>query len=299
MAEVQCQVEIPKESGDGASLTVGQVFYLNCEGPWPKMNPDTIELRLDKENDYKLKLLKFSFTSPTQAQLVVTSYKTGQHQLKALQVVEGDQSVVLGDVSFTVQSLMNPQEPVKEPYGPVGPLGLRLPIWYPLTLVLIIAGIVVFVFYRLRLRRQKKKLLQDMRLNEYAKDPFFQFYQSARKMQRSFGFFSGGAMAPGDGTRFIGELDTAFKIYLARKFEVPTLAWSERRILADLKKNFPEFYKEFRLPVRQALAELSRALKAGATITSQDCQQLFELLRKQIDQIENWTQAQKAKKGST
>jgi len=292
MAEVHCQVEIPKEKENGAAdLTVGQIFFLNCEGPWPQMKPDSIELRLDDENRDKLKLLNFSYTSPTQAQLTVTTYKTGQHQLKAVQLVDKDQSVILGDLSFVVRSVIDPQQPPKEPYGPFGPLGLRLPIWYPLSVVLLVVAIVSFLAYRWRLRRQKKKLLLDMRLNEYAKDPISQFYQSARKMQRSFAFFSGGAMTAGEAVKFVGELDMAYKIYLARKFQVPTLAWKERRILSDLKVNWPEFYKEFRLEVRKSLAELSRAIKAGATMTDKDCQQLFELLRKQVDQIEAWQKA--------
>jgi hypothetical protein len=151
-----------------------------------------------------------------------------------------------------------------------------------------------FVFYRWRLRRQKKKLLQEMRLNEYAKDPISQFYQSARKMQRSYAFFSGGPMTAGEAVQFVSELEKAYKIYLARKFQIPTLVWKERRILSDLKSNWPDFYKEFRLEVRKSLAELARAIKAGAKMTDKDCQQLFELLRKQVDQIEAWEKAKGA-----
>lgn len=295
MADIQCRMDIPKEEGeDTVALTVGRTFFLNCEGPWPQIKPESVELRLDRENQDRLKLLQFSFVSPTEAQLLVTSYKTGDHKLKAVQLVAGDQSVVLGDLSFTVNSVMNPQEPVKEPYGPMGPFGLRLPIWYPLALAAVVIAVCLYIAYRWRLRRQKQKLLQDMRLDEYAKDPFFQFYQSARKMQRSYGFFSGGAMAADEGVRFIAELETAYKIYLARKFQVPTLAWKERRILSDLKKNWPDFYKQFRLEVRQSLTEISRASQAGASISAKDCQQLFELLRKQVDRIETWLKAKGA-----
>jgi hypothetical protein len=290
MADIQCQVDIPKEEG-GAGLTVGQIFALNCEGPWPQMKADAVELRLDKENQYKLKLLKVEFLSNTRARLLVTSYKTGEHQLKALQLVEGDRSVVLGDLSFTVNSVMNPQQPVKEPFGPMGPLGLRLPIWYVLGLIFVILMIALVILFRWRVRRQKRKLLNEMRLGEYAQDPLFQFYQTARKMQRGYAFFSGGELTGEDAVSFVSALNQAFKIYLARLFQVPTLAWSERRILADLRKNHPEFYQEFRDELRQALAELSRAIKAGKTMNSKDCQQLFELLRKQVDRIQTWQKA--------
>lgn len=291
MADIQCHVDIPSAKSEEAALTVGKVFFLNCEGPWPEMKPDTVELRLDKENLYKLKLLKFEYLSPTQAQLTVTSYKAGQHQLKAVQLVDADHSVVLGDLNFAVNSVINQQEPPKEPFGPFGPLNLYLPMWYPISVVMVLAAIALAILYRLRRRRQKRKLLDAMRLNEYAMDPFFQFYQTARRLQRGYGFFSGAPLQPGEASKFVSELDVAYKIYLARRFQVPTLAWKERRILRDLKRNHREFYSEFRLEVRKSLAELSRAAKDHAKMSDKDCQQLFDLLRKQVDQMDRWIKA--------
>jgi hypothetical protein len=291
VADIQCRLEIPNASGEGAALTVGQIFLLNCEGPWPEMKSDAIELRLDKENAYKLKLLKFDFLSKTQAQLTVTSYKAGQHQLKAVQVVDAENSAVLGDLNFAVNSVINPQQPPKEPYGPFGPLVLHLPIWYPLSLVLLFAAMASIFFYRWRRRRQKMKLLDRMRLNEYAMDPFFQFYQTARKLQRGYGFFSGIPLQTGEAAKFVFELEQAYKIYLARRFQIPTLYWSERRILRDLKRNHRAFFQVFRLEVRRSLAEISRAVKAGGTMNEKDCQQLFDLLRKQVDQADRWLKA--------
>jgi hypothetical protein len=290
VADIQCRLDIPNAggNGEGAALTVGQVFVLDCEGPWPEMKSEAVELRLDKENAYKLKLLKFEFTSKTQAQLTVTSYKAGQHQLKAVQVVDAEHSVVLGDLSFAVNSVINQQDPPKEPYGPFGPLILHLPIWYPLSVVLFFAALGSVFFYRWRRRRQKMKLLDRMRLNEYAMDPFFQFYQTARKLQRSYGFFSGIPLAAGEASKFVFELEQAYKIYLARKFQIPTLYWGERRTLRDLKRHHREFFNVFRLEVRKSLAEISRAVKAGGTMNEKDCQQLFDLLRKQVDQIDRW-----------
>ena len=86
----------------------------------------------------------------------------------------------------------------------------------------------------------------------------------------------------------------AFKIYLARKFQVPTLKWSERKILSDLKRNHSQVYSEFRLEIRKALAELSRAQAAvsgkvkAEPMTAKDAQQLVDLLRKLVDKIESW-----------
>ncbi len=286
MAQVQCQIEIPKELAETQGLTVGSLFYLNCDGEWPALNKESSEIRLDQADQYKLKLLNIEWPSKTSAKLTVTSYQPGQHHLKAVQVVDHETSVVLGDLDFTVNSVINPQEPPKEPYGPVGPLSLSLSILYPLAIVLFIGALAGFFFNRWRLRQQKKKLLADMRLNENVQKPYFQFYQTLRKLQRNFSYTSGAVPTSEEIKEFVESLGKAYKFYLARVFEIPTFAWNERKILSDLKRNHPQFYSESRLEVRKALAEIARAQKSLGQMTGADCQQLLELLRKNVDQIE-------------
>ncbi|MEZ0393245.1 MAG: hypothetical protein ACAH59_13580 [Pseudobdellovibrionaceae bacterium] len=288
MAQVQCRMEIPKSASEAKTLTVGQVFYLNCEGEWPALQKKSLELRLEEADRYKLKLLDFEFTSKTEAQLKVTSYKVGQHQLKAVQLVDSENSVVLSDLDFTIQSVMNPQQPVTEPFGPFGPLALKLPLWFPLTVLLLFAILLGVAVNRWRIRREKRRLLLDMRLTESAQEPIFQFYQTIRKQQRAYPAFSGHEPTPEETQNFIAALNESYKIYLARNFEVPTLKWSERKILSDLKKNHRAFYTEFRLEVRKALAELNRALNSKTKMTAQDSQQLLNLLRRHVDHIQTW-----------
>lgn len=289
MAQVQCRVEIPKpQDEEAANLTVGQIFQLVCEGEWPVLKPEALELRLEKEDIYKLKLLKFEYTSKTEGTLTVTSYRPGPHQLKAVQLVDSENSVVLGDLNFTVASVINPQEPPAEPYGAIGPLKLMLPIWYPLTAALILVAVFVGVFYRWKVRRDKRKLLEEMHLAESVQEPYFQFYQVLRKLQRTYSYFSGAEPSPQETQKFIDDLGAAYKIYLARHFQVPTLKWKERQILTDLKRNHKKFYQNFRLEVRKAFAEIARAQQAREQITGQDARQLLDLLRNQVDQIETW-----------
>lgn len=281
MAQVQCQIEIPKVDGSD-QLTVGHVFYFNCDGDWPALNKESLELRLEEADKYKLKLLDFEFTSKTSAKLTVTSYKAGTHQLKAVQMVDAENSVVLNELQFHVQSVLNPQEPEAEPYGPMGPLNIGLPLWFPLAILLVLFALIGLFGYRWKLRREKKKLLAEMRVNESAQDPYFQFYQSLRKIQRGF---SGAELPASELQAHYESLNQAYKIYLARQFEVPTLKWSERKILSDLKKNHRAFYQEYRLEVRKALAELARAGKISDKLSAKDLEQLLALLRRQVDSI--------------
>lgn len=291
---VQCQIEIPKAKSDEvADLTVGKIFQVDCKGDWPELKPDSLEMRLNKEDQYRLKLLKFESISKNEAKLEVTSYKAGHHTLKAVQLVDAEHSVVLSDLDFTVNSVIDPQNPPKQPYGPMGPFQTSISIWYPLSLLLLLVVLFGFILYRWKLRRDKRRLLEEMRLSENAQEPYPQFYQTSRKLQRSYSYFSGAEPSPEETNQFIETLGTAYKVYLARHFQVPTLKWSERKILSDLKKNHKSFYQEFRLEIRKALAEISRAQSPKMQMTGKDSQQLMDLIRKQIDQIETWVKGQK------
>lgn len=288
MSQVQCQIEIPETESSGKNLTVGQIFNLKCQGEWPELKRETLEIRLEEADKHKLKLLGFEPVSKTEVHLKVTSYKTGNHELKAIQLVDPENSVVLGDLKFTVQSVMDPKEPVAEPYGPYGPLGISLPAWYFVTLAVILALLLGYFGYKWKNRREKRKLLAEMRIHETSQDPYFQFYQTVRKLQRSYSAFSGQTPEPQETENFLQSLNEAYKVFLARNFEVPALKWPERKILSDLKRNHKIFYSEFRLEVRKALAELARALKSKSTMSGADCQQLLNLLRAHVDQVQNW-----------
>ncbi len=289
MAQVQCRLENPNTpSSESAELTVGSIFQFVCEGEWPALKSDALELRLEKEDQYKLKLMKFETASNNLGRLTVVSYKAGQHKLKSVQLVDPEHSVVLGDLEFTIASVINPQEPPAEPYGPFGPYQLSLPLIYPLSAVLLLSSILGFFFYRWKIKREKNRLLNEMRLTDSAQEPFFQFYGSLRKLQRSYSFFSGAQPTDAETRQFLQDLTSAYKIYLARHFLVPTLKWKDRQILADLKRNHRKFYTEFQSEVRKSLAECTRAQNPQQIVSGKDGQQLLELLRKNVDQIEAW-----------
>ncbi len=295
MAQVNCQIEIPKPSGSGSlpaefadKLTVGQEFVLHCEGEWPLIQTEKAELRIDQADQDKLKLLSMNAVSNTKVDLIVTSYKVGEHHLKALQIVDADHSVVLSNLDFTIASVINPQEPPKEPYGPIGPLGLAWPIWYILFFLAILFAIVGRFVWAWRLRSQKRKLLAEMRLFENSLEPAAQFFQVARPIQRGLGFFKSTDLQVPEAAEWVDKLDQAYKYYLARRFEVPTLKWKKNRVLADLKKNHPVFLKQFSSELNRAWDELDRAQGDQNKLLVKDCQQILDLLRKQIDQFETF-----------
>ncbi|PIS09891.1 MAG: hypothetical protein COT73_12285 [Bdellovibrio sp. CG10_big_fil_rev_8_21_14_0_10_47_8] len=303
MATIPCDVDlsVPGTSDAPAGLTVGQVFLLHCKGEWPQgFDPKAMELRLDSQDQHKLKILDLQFVSKEEATLQVTSYRPGEHQLKAVQLVDAGRSVVLGDLSFTVQSVIDPKDPPKEPLGPQGPVGFHFPIWYWIVLVSVLLSVMAALIIKIRARAQKKKLLASMHLDQWASTPSAQFYQTLRRLQRAHVFLSGGEATPAQAQIVVDELQEAFRLYLARLYLIPTLAWGDKKILRDLKKNHSEVNEHFGEELRKALAELQRAqtdAAKGKSMTAKDCEQLLALLRKQVDHLEAFENSRKKSEG--
>ena len=278
--QVDCKVEIPNE------LTVGTEFTLSCDGQWPSLNPNKIELRLDPADTYKLRLLDFQYVTKDKLLLKVTSYQPGQHQLKAVQLVDDAQSVVLGDLSFTVASVLNPTEPEQEPFGPMGPISLRTPIWYWLAWVFVIVAVSAFIYLKIKRRVQRQKLLNELQTHDSSMLPLHQFNLVFRQLQRRFAFFTQSELPvttePGEA---VSELSKAFRIFLGRLLQVPALQWSDRLILRDIKTHHRKVYPEIRDDLKKFLAELDRALKANSKLAAKDAIQLFEMARKVADKI--------------
>jgi hypothetical protein len=277
---INCQPQIPE-----AGLTVGDQFVLVCDGPWPEMDSQNAQLQCPDCPEYSIKLLKFNFVSKTSAELFVTSFKTGEHDLKTLQVVSGDQIVPLENVKYTVKSVIDPKEPPAEPFGPFGPILISVPLIYWIVLAAIISAIGSFVGIKIYRRNQRKKLLLAMRLNESVQTPVAQFYAALRKMQRQYAFFSGTEGSREDIENSLNQLDQMYRFYVARKFLVPTQVWSDRLILADIKKHHKKFFTDNEKELRKSLAELSRARKNAQT-NAKDVQQIVEVVRRAVESME-------------
>jgi|GEM_PF-3837678 len=312
MSEINCTVAQlnsgANASANSAALNVGSVFELHCPSVsdvWQGITPDQAQLKLPEADQYKLKLLKLDFPSKNEAVLTVTSYKPGSHNLAGVQVIShdasGDHMVTLAPIQFSVVSVMDQQTPQEEPFGALGPVKLSLPLWYWLVIV----GVVVFfagmIWLRIWKRGKKKKLLAKMHVFETAQTPFFQFHHSVRKIQREIGFVSEGGTTIDVMASAVKELSQAYKIYLARTFLIPTLDWTEKQILSDLKKNYRSIYEEHRGGFKKSLAELSRAQAAlsaegSLQLSLKDIAQTLKMVRDHVDQVEQLVTQQKTKK---
>jgi hypothetical protein len=259
MSTAKCQVFIPQlNDWEIKDLTVGHVFELNCEGEWPKLDLPSLELRTGLEDKNILKLIEFKAVSESLASLKVVSYVVGDHKLQAVQLVDQENSVLLGDLQFTVASVQDPKEPVQEPLPPAGPFFLQLHWIYFALLFALLALIGTTILIRWQKKRNRKRLMEELHLNDTAATAYNEFYKSMRHIQRKYHFLNNTNDDVEKIQTAVLDVDESFKRFLSRRFQTPALKWSDSATLSDIRRFHKSFYKAEGAQLKKVLLEFSR-----------------------------------------
>jgi len=117
-------------------LTVGAEFLLSCQGPAVALDQAHLALELPKDAQYALRLLAVRGLKDGTAEFVATSWTAGEVKLKPV-LTDGAKHIALGDVQFTVASVIDPQKnPENKAYAPWAPVALVWPFWIWIALAL-------------------------------------------------------------------------------------------------------------------------------------------------------------------
>ena len=291
MADSSCVVQIDVSggpSGGGGSVnavTVGQIFELRCDGDWSQLSSAPLVFKLGEADQHKIHLLSVQ-ADGRGALLKVTSYVAGQHKLSPLSITAKGQEQNLKGVEFQVISVLDPKGPPPEPFGPRGPLGLSLPLWYYLIWIFVGLAVLTAVGIRIRRWRHKQKLIADLEGQSAAIDPFAQFNQSLRRLQRQFSSLTDKQeVTVQDKENFIKELEKSYRTFIGRSFLIPTFAWKDRTILQELKTADKKVYIEEGEVIGRLFEEFLKGKEQIEKVKNQDLQQLLELARKNVDKI--------------
>lgn len=290
MADLSCQLERAQnqDHSDEAikPLSVGEKFLLHCEGSVPTLDPATLELRLDEADRYKLKLFDFKSTSPGSADLLVTSYVVGPHELKNVQLTDANHSLVLGDLRFEVASVQKADEPRKEPFPPAGPMSF-FPWAFALTILGLFLAVLAAFFLLFLRRRHRRKLLEEIDSRAFQYAPVPEFYREIRLLQREHLFLTDAkAVAPPEVNlaEILVQMDRVFRLFLVRTYRIPAHRYVSSRFLKELSKSHgatPEKIEQ----IREALVELDRARESQAPkLRASDLEQLLRLMKSAVDE---------------
>ena len=222
------------------TITVGDPLLLSCDGETSlSLKKEKLFIRfLQPEHKYKLHILKVVHLDSQSADLLVTSYRTGDFR-ESFFITDGTQEFFVEGLEFSVKSLL--PEPPLSPHPPFGPWSAPFPLFY-----LTLWGFVLFLFLlvsalRIRFFVLRKKFLKKVE-NRKVTRPSKVFAKSVRKYDEKR-------------KNFIPCLEKAFKLFLENCFFIPTEDKSPDRIVHSLKKYCPAVYKKYGDRLLQVLGE--------------------------------------------
>lgn len=303
MAEFQCAIHIPDQPGlETDDLTVGRVFDLECAGPWPAgVDPKKYQTFFPKPDasdapkpdaaaspapsPYSLKFLDANASSKDAVTFKAVSYTAGPVEIPSLKITDGSSVLELGALRFEVRSVLDPQQPKQEPYGPFGAIGIGIPASWWMILACAVALLALAVFWRVRRRLQRRALMKRLREHDSALAPIAEFYARDRKLKRDHPLFAGMEGAPGDAAAATAELERTFRVYFMRRFRLPTLEWGDGALLRAFRAEHRALWDAAGDDVRKLFREFEAARKAKA-LDPKDVMQLERSARALIEKLE-------------
>lgn len=293
MAAVQCKIEIPAVEGlQENTLTVGREFILSCEGEFPRdLQTDKVHVIIPADFKYNLHFLAFEFRNPTTADIKLTAYRAGEFKIPDLQITDGVQTVSLGPVDYRFESVLPAPQPgeqqaKQEPYGPVGPAKLSVPMLYWAILAGAMGLVLLLILTKIYRVVQRRSMLERLREHDSALSPLSQFHQDLRRLQRKNAVYFGVPATAGDVQEAFAALHMSFLLFLTRKYRVPAFEWSERLVLKDLKKYHARVYAEFGVDTKKLYREFRHGLKDKTKLSENDILNLTQSTRTLLEKME-------------
>ncbi len=192
----------------------------------------------------------------------------GNFKNQDLQLTDGAQTISLGPVQFMTQTMLPAPQPgpqgqqaKQEPYGPIGPAALSVPVLYWALLAGVIALVILFFVGKIYRVIQRRNMLARLKEHDSALSPLAQFHQSFRRLQRTNTVFFGGAAEKEHIRQCLEETHQMLKLFLTRQYQVPAMEWSDRLILRDINKYHHKVYLEYGIELKKLFKEYSRGIQ--------------------------------------
>lgn len=245
-------------SDPSASLTVGDIFKIECTTESFILNPS--KLKIETPKPFQLQLLQSELQPDGRIFLKVTSYQVGELKSEGIVLTDGVSKVALKGVNAKVASVIDQANPPKGPYGPFGGFVLSLPIVYLWMVLVVVALSAVWIGFRFYRRWQKKRLIEGLKKHDSRLSPLTQLHGRFRQLERlrvteqqKIGTLSSSVLV----NQYV-EMDEIMRVYIIRQFKIPAQNWSDRLILKDFQSRFAFLGSELSKDLRVLLREIKK-----------------------------------------
>lgn len=249
MAELQCDRLIPEVKGlKDQELTVGRHMILTCQGEIdPGFNIKQSQFKLEEQAKNSVAVLKADFVSPATIAVDMTFYSAGEFKFPDLILIDGKNELHLGAQNFKIETVLEKQADGKpqQPYGAILPASLVWPTLYSLILLGLILVTIGALIASLIRRATYVKLVARLKNYDSITAPDLQFYKSIRASEIN--------------DYPLGEIEKAFRLYVLRRFQVPTFEIKDSAVLSYIKKSHPWLKKE-RQEIKKILSDMQLLL---------------------------------------
>lgn len=265
-------------------LTVGTPFEMNCSGDlavqWASQSPQ-INLP-EKAEPYSLVVLAAKKLDSTSAELIVTSYRTGELKPEYVRVMTGDVGFEASGLNWKVQSVLKQGEQAK-PYPPYGPLHLPMPMWVWIAVALLLATICSTLWLWFKRIQDRRRLAEDLGKHANAvMTPSAMFHKELRTLSRKL------ISAPD--TKAVAEwnsaLDQAIRVYLMLEFHYLTLRVPRSSLLSGLRRRNREAFDAYSATLKKIFSEMDRFQMHAESHQANEYEQILNLARQWCDKIE-------------
>lgn len=254
---------------------VGDLLRMTCQGSTDQHFNETLFFLEKEDAKHLLKVIEVKSSTPGELDLVVASYRPGDHKDLALMLSDGQTFAKINPISFSIQSVL-PQDKKPEPFPFYGPFQASYSVWLWVSIALLVALFSYPAVRYFRKRRQKQKLLDatEIQLREQSLlHDMSKFYRQQKKVLE----------APEVNLQLVrGEIEKNLKEYLVVRYKVPAFAWSRADVIDDIKKtNKTVAYK-----ISPALSRLMYELSSETKFDLHGVSQLLEQFRKFYEKSE-------------
>ncbi|RME16080.1 MAG: hypothetical protein D6797_05285 [Bdellovibrio sp.] len=278
--------------------TVGAKQVLVCSGEPLEMPLREVQIlfKNEKEDAYKLYVLRVMHSELNQIQLEVTSYRPGVHQNKVFYLKGQNQKVVVKPLSWSVESVLSKtQKPV--PYFSLGPFELKYPWWFWGNFVILGTAILLWLILVVRRRIERNNLIADLRKHNTALGPYGQFNKDLRQLKRKcFSHPESYQVSQEELKGCLDGLEELFKMYLLRAFLVPAHKWPASQVLKDIKKHHKKVFMHAQMEIKSLFKEFKRSRGKLSLLKMKDCEQLLRMTQKCVALCEKYRKQEGAQK---